>query len=89
MVSAFCAVAETPSQSVRRSAAAREGPFSVSVAIVGFVVVITIVGADKAEQIEERRRGELQKRNEAVRGRGRYPKSDRAGIAIRQRSKHP
>ena len=61
--------AQSVRPSVRRSAAAREGPFSVSVAIVGFVVVITIVGADKAEQIEERRRGELQKRNEAVRGR--------------------
>ena len=76
-VSAFCAVAaETPSQPVGRS-------FSVSVAIVGFVAV-TIVGADKAGQIERGGGGELQKRREAMRGRGWHPCSDRAGIVIRQ-----
>ena len=48
---------------------------------VGFVAV-TIVGADKAGQIE--RGGELQKRREAMRGRGWHPCSDRAGIVIRQ-----
>ena len=75
-MSAFCAVAaETPSQPVGRS-------FSASVAIVGFVAV-TIVGADKAGQIE-RGEGELQKRREAMRGRGWHPCSDRAGIVIRQ-----
>ena len=86
----FCAAAETPSQSVGRSVCKRgrfdgrqrKRTFSVSVAIVGVVVVITIVRADKAEQIEGRRRGELQKRKEAVRGW--QPKSDHAGIVNRQ-----